>query len=1090
MVNLTFCHDTILPIVFNNAWGTGISGYISLPYIVTHDYIDSTELCHKKLIAQGDDPYANFDIDIIQFLYAISQILPPSAGQPIQNFINMLHDTIIIGGGISIEYNLLSAHLSITNTLQQDLTFNPTIWNHFTLPTNVDYYITDPNQNNSIVDSGNSSQITFQACHDLHIKYPCFGYPQFPIGIAHSLTNEFTNHTWDSVAFSLIINAFEFWINLPFFMQPSPNNDSTITIDYLSQNQNILQDSLKKFIASRFNDFYLQKKNEIDSILLTITNTRSSIHIGPLLSWNIPLGYIPITWFNETWELEGFNDTIFPPETLYPLPEMNINMTGKMCFEDTAGTLTATVHHGRPPYTYTWDNGVIVTTTDTFNIQTGFAPGTHYVTITDNNGCSLVASYTITGNNPQILYQFNVQDALCHGTASGSVTVIASGGTPGFSYEWSNGSTSATNSPITAGTYTVTITDAIGCTTVGQVTVSEPTTYVSLSVDSIIKVECLGGTTGAIYLTTQGGTPGYTYTWNNNQSTEDIINLSSGTYTVTVIDHNGCTLVETFTVPQVPHCCMTPFAGNDKNVCGLTTQLEGSVPSQGNYALWHYISGPGNAVFNNPSLPNTNVMVTTPGTYYFAWHEISQVCDSLDTVMVTFIAQPHANAGQSPVNVCGTSYQLNAQYSVTGSVGTWQLLPPQTGYFSPNPNQNNATFYITSGYQSYYLVWTENNQGCVSSDTIRLDFHEKPMPDAGPNFGVCGNEAILEVNSSYPGYWTSSNPTAQFHPDNTSDSVLVHITVLNNHQTIAFVWTAYSDYCTNYDTVFVSFSAYPLAEAGTTQSICGFSTQLAADTIGSNAQSGYWTTNTPGITIQYTGNDPIPWNPNVTIQNPTQFFSNTDWVPVYFYWHISSGPGCETYDSVLVYFHNIPQTHAGLDTTVCGKNYWLNATTSLISSAGQWIQLSGPGTANFNNYTQPHTLVNVSQYGTYQFLWKEINPHMSLCYDEDTINITFLVAPEPDAGNDTAVCGKFAYICAHPSIPGGMWSGPSGVAYYVNPNDPAPTPGNNTQPCTWIRYPSENEYRNDVLDRIQWNLLWNRFCYHILWEHSRCSNIN
>ncbi|MCX7862348.1 MAG: SprB repeat-containing protein, partial [Bacteroidales bacterium] len=666
---LTFCHDTILPIVFNNAWGTGISGVIGLPYVVTNDYIDSTQLCHKKLIAQGDDPYAQFSIDIIQFLWAISNLLPQSTAQPLQNFLGMLTDTINIGGGISISYNLLSATLDITNTLQQDLTFNPTIWNHFTLPTAVQYYVTDPNQNNITVAQGNSALIDFQACHDLHIKYPCFGYPQFPIGIAHSLDNQFTNHTWDSVAFSLTVNAFEFWINLPFFLKKL--QEDSIQYEYFQQNPQLFIDTLKKMFASTTvnlnnssNDtlkHYLIKQiteQELlskDSIMMQLLSTRSSIHIGPLLQWNIPLGYIPITWFNQTWELEGFNDTIFPPETLFPLPEMSINLTGKMCYEDVSGTLTATVTHGRPPYTYSWSNGVVVTVTDTFNVQTGFAPGTHYVTITDNNGCSLVASYTITGNNPQILYQFNVQNALCYGTPTGNVTVIASGGTPGFTYQWSNGVTTAQNNAIYAGTYTVTITDAVGCTTVGQVTVGQPSSYVSLSVDSIVKVECIGGTTGAIYLTTQGGTPGYTYIWNNNQLTEDIINVPSGTYSITVVDNNGCTLVQTYIVPQVPHCCMTPFAGNDKNVCGYTTQLEASNPSPGNTAHWQFINGPGNVIFSNPYLPNSTVFVNAPGTYTFVWHEISPVCDSLDTVKITFITQPHANAGPPSVHVCGTS---------------------------------------------------------------------------------------------------------------------------------------------------------------------------------------------------------------------------------------------------------------------------------------------------------------------------------------------------------------------------------------------------------------------------------------------------
>lgn len=87
-----------------------------------------------------------------------------------------------------------------------------------------------------------------------------------------------------------------------------------------------------------------------------------------------------------------------------------------------------------------------------------------------------------------------------------------------------------------------------------------------------------------------------------------------------------------------------------------------------------------------------------------------------------------------------------------------------------------------------------------------------------------------------------------------------------------------------------------------------------------------------------------------------------------------------------------------------------------------WTMLSGPGTANFINPTQPQTMVTVTQYGIYSFIWREMNAHMPNCYDQDTVQIEFLIAPEPDAGLDVAVCGKFAQLCATPSIPGGYWS--------------------------------------------------------------------
>jgi len=1085
--NFTFCQDTILPIVFNNLWGIGLSGYITIPDVHTTDYLDTTSQCNKKILASGYDHYADFDLDILQFLMAVATWLPDSSGQPLIDFINNLQGTINIGGGITITYDLLNAHLQISNYLHQDFTFEPTIWNHFTFPTAVQYYVTDPSNNDVVVESGYSNYIVFKACHDLHFKYPCFGYTQLPINIFHTLTNQFTNHTWDSVTFSLIITGLEFWINIPFFKSfpdDSLNTNDSLFKMYIIPRDTILNlDSLKKLISQFYQNNFNQNGDDLnlkstnksitllkltetkldsilseipDSILIGMGSTKATYHIGPLINYTIPLGYIPITWFNDTWQLEGMEDTCgYFQEVLYSLPEMSVSMFGKKCYEDEAGTYTVIVNNGKPPYTYEWSSGIVEVTSDTFNIQTGFGYGTEYVTVTDANGCSLVASSSITSTNPEITYQFNVSDAPCYGLPGGSIQVIPGGGTPPYTFTWNTGDTLQYLQSLYAGTYYVTITDAIGCTATASVTISQPESYVSIQVDSIVKVECIGGSTGAIYITPQGGTPDYTYIWSNGSSNQDLVNLPSGTYVLTIIDANGCSLVETFIVPQVPHCCLYPNAGIDKTVCGYIATLEGNIAPPGITSVWQYISGPGQAIINNPGAPDATVMVNTQGTYTFVWHFYSHYCDTLDTVKITFITQPVANAGPPHVLVCGTSYTLNAIHSVPGSTGYWQLLPPQTGTFMPNSNVNNPTFFIGSGYTTYYLVWTEENLGCVSSDTIALEFHEKPSPNVGPDKQVCGNIVELTVESDYPGYWTSTNYTAQFYPSDTSTSVTATVILTQNVQVDTFMFVAQSPYCINSDTLVVYFTKKPYAEAGSPQMVCGNQTTLAADTIGSYAFVGYWTSSHPTITnIEYTGQGPLFWNPQVSVNQAV--FDTADYIVVYFYWHVGSSEDCYSYDSVKVTFHKVPDAYAGKDTTVCGKHVFLNATPSLNNSYGLWIQDEGPGTTTFNNMNSPQTMAYVSQYGTYTFIWTEMNSNMPICSDKDTVKITFLVAPEPDAGLDQSVCGNFAYICATPSIPGGYWVGPPGLAFYDSPNGNY-NPSYKDSACTWIRWPSQND---------------------------------
>jgi gliding motility-associated-like protein len=181
---------------------------------------------------------------------------------------------------------------------------------------------------------------------------------------------------------------------------------------------------------------------------------------------------------------------------------------------------------------------------------------------------------------------------------------------------------------------------------------------------------------------------------------------------------------------------------------------------------------------------------------------------------------------------------------------------------------------------------------------------------------------------------------------------------------------------------------------------------------------------------------------------------------VYFYWHATNGPGCSDVDSVLVTFYEIPQANAGLDTSICGKYFKFDGSWSIDNPTGLWTNMTGnPGNANFSPNNVPTAEVTVTQYGTYHFVWREMNAGNTSCYDTDTITVNFLVVPEPDAGNDTSVCGKFVQLHAHPSIPGGQWSSnTSGVAFYANPNDPGPTPSEASNPNAWIRFPSENQY--------------------------------
>jgi len=141
---------------------------------------------------------------------------------------------------------------------------------------------------------------------------------------------------------------------------------------------------------------------------------------------------------------------------------------------------------------------------------------------------------------------FTTTTANC-GLAMGSATAYPSGGTTPYTYQWNNGQTGQTATSLHAGTYSVTVTDGDNCTFDGSVTVSGSGSL-SSSINNVVNETCLPGGDGSIDLNVSGGTPPYTYLWSNGATTQDIFNLSAGTYTVNVTDQNGCVSSNTATI--------------------------------------------------------------------------------------------------------------------------------------------------------------------------------------------------------------------------------------------------------------------------------------------------------------------------------------------------------------------------------------------------------------------------------------------------------------------------------------------------------------------------------------------------------------
>ena len=197
-------------------------------------------------------------------------------------------------------------------------------------------------------------------------------------------------------------------------------------------------------------------------------------------------------------------------------------------------TIDLIVNGGTPGYSYNWSTG-----NDEEDVDTLFAAN-YSVTVVDTNGCSETITTTLTEPIAPVAISESHIDVDCFGAATGSIDVTASGGTPPYTYLWSNSATTEDLSGLTPGSYSVIVTDFLGCTEFLPIEITEPLAPLSMIL-SATDVLCYGYATGSIDALVSGGTAPYTFLWSNGETTEDIANIPAGNYSLLMTDENFCT---------------------------------------------------------------------------------------------------------------------------------------------------------------------------------------------------------------------------------------------------------------------------------------------------------------------------------------------------------------------------------------------------------------------------------------------------------------------------------------------------------------------------------------------------------------------
>jgi gliding motility-associated-like protein len=251
-----------------------------------------------------------------------------------------------------------------------------------------------------------------------------------------------------------------------------------------------------------------------------------------------------------------------------PGVSVELTKTDASCNGVSNGSVKSVVTGKNPPFTYRWSNGA--TTADLNNVPSG----TYSVTVTDANGLTSTAQTTVNNSRNFSVTLASTNAGCTTNTGTASVVDISQGVGP-FTYKWSNGQTDPTANNLATGTYTVTVTDAAGCTSVKSTIVSAPTTSLTASVTTT-NSSATGSTGTATVTGVTGGRPPYTYKWSDGQTTQTATNLKEGTYSVTVTDANGCQVVVTGIVVNVDPGVAVILTKTDASCNGVSN---GSVKS-------------------------------------------------------------------------------------------------------------------------------------------------------------------------------------------------------------------------------------------------------------------------------------------------------------------------------------------------------------------------------------------------------------------------------------------------------------------------------------------------------------------------------
>ena len=432
-----------------------------------------------------------------------------------------------------------------------------------------------------------------------------------------------------------------------------------------------------------------------------------------------------------------------------------------LCFGAANGSASVTASGGTAGYTYTWSPSGGNT-----NLASALTAGTYTVLVKDVNNCTVSATALITQPALALASTINFTNATC-GMSNGSAMVNPVGGTAAYSFSWSPaGGTASLANNLSAGNYSVVITDANNCQLTTTVTIIQPNSM-ALTVTTT-SVSCNSGSNGTATLNVAGGSAPYSYTWSpvpgGGQGTSIATGLSSQTYTVLISDNLGCTTFTTANIIQ-PATALNAITTATNILCFGAVNGSASVTASGGTAGYTYTWSPsgGNTTIASP---------LTAGAYTVLVMDANNCIVSLTTT----ISQPAPiTLNVNPIKLCSGQNGV-----LLGNVNGGTA--PYSYTWNNSPGSYSVAVSTTANV-IYTLSVTDAN-GCNSPiDTAMINVSPPLTLSISPTKTICaGTSSGLSANASggngiYQYNWLPNNIAGQLISVNLNNTTVYTVTV-------------------------------------------------------------------------------------------------------------------------------------------------------------------------------------------------------------------------------------------------------------------------------------------------------------------------